>query len=358
MLHGIINVYKEAGYTSHDVVAKLRGIAGQKKIGHTGTLDPDAVGVLPVCLGKATKVCSILEETDKTYRATLLLGLTTDTEDVSGKTLTRQPVSVKEEEIEEIIMGFLGEYDQIPPMYSAKKINGRKLYELARQGIVVERKACRVHIKDITLEEIDLPRVIFSVTCSKGTYIRSLCRDIGEKAGCGACMESLTRTRVGRFTIDQAVTLSQLQDMKNQAMEEEGREGQEDRNPFSTILIPVDKIFDKLPMAIVDQEGNRLLYNGNPVPAALCSVRENPCSVREPLSSVREDPCSVKETPCRDLPTDQEPFKQITVGEDRSMDEKEKSRDRQIRLYDSAGAFIGIYKKEGDYLKPVKLFFC
>ena len=187
MLNGIINVYKEAGYTSHDVVAKLRGILGQKKIGHTGTLDPGAVGVLPVCLGKATKACSILEEHEKSYRATLLLGLTTDTEDSSGKILSENEVSVTGDEIRDIIMAFVGEYDQVPPMYSAKKIGGKKLYELARQGIVVERKACPVKILDIRLEEIQIPRVIFTVTCSKGTYIRSLCRDIGEKAGCGGC---------------------------------------------------------------------------------------------------------------------------------------------------------------------------
>ena len=159
MFNGVINVYKEPGFTSFDVVAKLRGILKQKKIGHTGTLDPDAEGVLVVCLGKATKLCEVLTDKDKSYEATLLLGKTTDTEDSSGKILTETKVNATEEEVEEVIYSFVGEYDQIPPMYSAIKVNGKKLYELARQGIEVEREPRRVQIHSIEILSIDLPYV-------------------------------------------------------------------------------------------------------------------------------------------------------------------------------------------------------
>ena len=202
MIHGIINVYKEKGFTSHDVVAKLRGIVGQKKIGHTGTLDPDATGVLPVCLGKATKLCDLLTDKNKTYEAVLLLGKTTDTQDITGEVLEEKSTeALTEEKVREAIEGFIGDYEQIPPMYSALKVNGKKLYELAREGKVIERKARPVKILDIQILEIDLPKVRMEVSCSKGTYIRTLCHDIGEKLGCGGCMESLIRTRVSTLSL-------------------------------------------------------------------------------------------------------------------------------------------------------------
>ena len=169
MIHGIINVYKEKGFTSHDVVAKLRGIVGQKKIGHTGTLDPDATGVLPVCLGKATKLCDLLTDKDKTYEAVMLLGMTTDTQDVTGRILEeRSTETLTADKVREVIESFIGDYDQIPPMYSALKVNGKKLYELAREGKVVERKARPVKILDIRIIEMNLPRVRMEVSCSKG----------------------------------------------------------------------------------------------------------------------------------------------------------------------------------------------
>lgn len=202
MINGIINVYKEAGFTSHDVVAKLRGILKQKKIGHTGTLDPDATGVLPVCLGKGTKLCDMLTNTDKTYEAVLELGITTDTQDISGRVLKQNEVSIHEDEIIECIEGFVGECMQIPPMYSALKVNGKKLYELAREGIEVERKPRKVVFREIEILDVSLPRITLKVTCSKGTYIRTLCNDIGEALGCGGCMKSLIRTRVGIFAIE------------------------------------------------------------------------------------------------------------------------------------------------------------
>ena len=179
MINGIVNIYKEKGYTSHDVVAVLRKVVGQKKIGHTGTLDPDATGVLPVCLGRATKVCELLTDHDKTYEALLLLGKTTDTQDISGEVLEeRDPGNLTEEEVRSCIESFIGEYDQIPPMYSALKVNGKKLYELAREGKTVERKSRKVQIHGIRILEMNLPHVRMEVDCSKGTYIRTLCHAV------------------------------------------------------------------------------------------------------------------------------------------------------------------------------------
>ena len=171
MLNGIINIYKEKGFTSHDVVAKMRGICRQKKIGHTGTLDPDATGVLPVCLGCGTKLCDMLTDKDKEYVTELLLGVTTDTQDVTGQVLTQNAVEVSEEQVKEAIMSFLGDYMQVPPMYSALKVNGKKLYELARAGKEVERQARPVKILDLEILEMNLPVVKIRVACSKGTYI-------------------------------------------------------------------------------------------------------------------------------------------------------------------------------------------
>ena len=171
-INGVINIYKEKGYTSHDVVAKLRGILHQKKIGHTGTLDPDAEGVLPVCLGRGTRLCDMLTDHEKEYEAVLLLGVVTDTQDTTGTVLHTSPVTVSEEEVKACIQSFIGEQMQIPPMYSALKVGGKKLYELAREGIEVERKPRPVCFHEIEILEMELPRVRIRVRCSKGTYIR------------------------------------------------------------------------------------------------------------------------------------------------------------------------------------------
>lgn len=181
MINGIINVYKEKGYTSFDVVAKLRGILKTKKIGHTGTLDPDAEGVLPVCLGKATKVCDLLTDKNKEYVAVMLLGKVTDTQDTTGTVLEEHLVEVTEEQVKEAVLSFTGEYMQVPPMYSALKVNGKKLCDLARAGVTVERQARPVQLYSIEIIKMELPRVCMRVRCSKGTYIRTLCQDIGEK---------------------------------------------------------------------------------------------------------------------------------------------------------------------------------
>lgn len=292
MINGIVNIYKEKGYTSHDVVAVLRKVVGQKKIGHTGTLDPDATGVLPVCLGRATKVCELLTDHDKTYEALLLLGKTTDTQDISGEVLEeRDPGDLTEEEVCSCIESFIGEYDQIPPMYSALKVNGKKLYELAREGKTVERKSRRVQIHGIRILEMNLPHVRMKVDCSKGTYIRTLCHDIGEKLQVGGCMEELERTKVGRFLKEDAVTLDEVRQKMEQG---EGAE----------LFTPLDQIFAELPAVTVTDAKAWMSYNGN------------------------------------DLP-------------ERFLLEKEEWTDGQeVRVYDSRKNFIGLYQ----YRAPKKLF--
>ena len=249
-MDGVLNIRKEKGYTSFDVVAKLRGILRMKKIGHTGTLDPEAEGVLPVVLGKATKLVDLLTEKQKTYEALLHLGLETDTQDMTGKVLREQPVNVTEEEVIAVIRSFLGEQQQIPPMYSALKVDGKKLYELAREGKTVERKPRTVHFYEIEIKKIELPYIRFSVTCSKGTYIRTLCHDIGQKLGCGGCMEELIRTRSGNFDLEDSMTLAQVEEaVKNGTIENR--------------VIRIGQVLKDYPEIFCIREGDRLLENGN-----------------------------------------------------------------------------------------------
>lgn len=250
MVNGIINIYKEAGFTSHDVVAKLRGIVKQKKIGHTGTLDPDATGVLPVCFGNATKLCDMLTDKSKEYEACMLLGVTTDTQDMSGKILTQNEMSCTEEEAREAVLSFVGGYDQVPPMYSALKVNGKKLYELARNGVEIERKPRHVEIPAIEIIECKLPEIRFRVSCSKGTYIRALCADIGDKLGCGAAMKSLVRTRVGGFRIEEAWKLSDVEKMVADGT-------------LLEHVVASDQVFMEHPKGKVKPEFEKALANGN-----------------------------------------------------------------------------------------------
>ena len=252
MINGVIVIRKEQGFTSHDVVAKMRGICGQKKIGHTGTLDPAATGVLPVCLGSGTKLCDMLADRDKEYVAELLLGVTTDTQDTTGTVLVEQAVKVTEDEVRKVCESFVGDYNQIPPMYSALKVGGKKLYELAREGKSVERQARPVRILELEILQIALPVVKMRVVCSKGTYIRTLCDDIGRALGCGGAMKSLERTRVGAFTLENAVTLGKLQQLK-------------DAGKLTGVVLPVDRIFDECPKLHVTEEFVRLLDNGNAI---------------------------------------------------------------------------------------------
>lgn len=252
MYNGVINIYKEAGYTSHDVVAKMRGMLRQKKIGHTGTLDPQAVGVLPVCLGSATKLCDMLSDKSKTYRAVMKLGIATDTQDIYGKVIVDNTNMLipDDDTIEKTIMSFVGEYAQIPPMYSALKVNGKKLYELAREGIEIERKPRNVTINNIKIHDISGDEVTFTVDCSKGTYIRTLCNDIGDKLMISACMKSLCRTRVSVFEDKDAITLDELQNII-------------DEGNINDYVVPVDKIFDELCMIKTTSYTDRFINNGN-----------------------------------------------------------------------------------------------
>lgn len=254
-MDGIINIYKEPGFTSHDVVAKLRGILHQKKIGHTGTLDPDASGVLPVCCGKATKVCGLLSDRDKTYHAVCQLGIETDTQDISGKILRKCDIKeITEAGITGCVEKFKGSIMQVPPMYSALKVNGKKLYELAREGKTVDRKPRQVNILSIEVSGINLDNGTFAmdVTCSKGTYIRTLCHDIGISLGTAAAMASLVRTRVSVFKIEDAITLGEVQYMA-------------DNNPekLREYFMAVDALFPGYKKVQIKSSFSSCLSNGN-----------------------------------------------------------------------------------------------
>ena len=297
MINGVINVYKEAGFTSHDVVAKMRGICGQKKIGHTGTLDPQATGVLPVCLGSGTKLCDMLADRDKEYIAQLLLGIRTDTQDITGQILEEKEVIVSKEEIQKTILGFVGAYQQVPPMYSALKVDGKKLYELARAGKEIERAARLVMLHEIEILDMQPPKVTFRVLCSKGTYIRTLCDDIGKKLGCGGTMASLKRTRVGEFRIEAALTLGRLQQLR-------------DAGALDDCVRGVDDCFSECPKLHVVKAYQKLIDNGNAFYPA------------------------------------------------QTMEKVTYPQDTWVRIYNEAGRFYGIYAYEENkhWYKPVKMF--
>ncbi len=261
-MDGIVVVNKEKGYTSHDVVNVVRRIFHQKKVGHTGTLDPDATGVLPVCLGKATKTCDMLTFSDKCYKARVRLGITTDTQDISGEVLCEKDVSVSEKELLDAVECFKGKISQIPPMYSALKVNGQKLCDLARKGIEVERKPREITVYSIEMSDFDGICFSLDVHCSKGTYIRTICHDIGEKLGCGAVMTELERTKSSVFDIDMAHTLDELK-----ALAEE--------NNLENALVPVDYVFSHYPKIIVNETVKKRLCNG-----AFCTVTNPPATYR------------------------------------------------------------------------------
>ena len=243
-MNGIVNIYKPLGITSHGVVNKIRKILNIKKVGHTGTLDPDAEGVLPICIGKGTKLAGLLTDADKSYRAVIKLGVVTDTQDASGEIISTSDKTISEEEFNSAVKSFIGKIMQIPPMYSALKVNGRKLCDLARQGIEIERKPREINIFDIKLSEFNGETAILDVTCSKGTYIRTLCHDIGQKLGCGAIMQSLIRTGSGRFKIGESVSLNDFE-----------------INPEKYIISP-DKMFLDLPEFIANEKQTKDIKNG------------------------------------------------------------------------------------------------
>jgi len=328
MFDGVLNVYKEKGYTSHDVVARLRGILGQKKIGHTGTLDPGAEGVLPVCLGKATRLCDMVTDKQKTYRAVLLLGKETDTQDIWGTVLREQQVEtsgIGEAAVRQAVMGFVGEYAQIPPMYSALKVGGKKLYELARAGREVERRPRQVFIYNIGIESIELPRVTMAVCCSKGTYIRTLCHDIGARLGCGGCMEALVRIQAGRFKLEDSLTLAEIENLR-------------DQGALDGHIISIEDMFSHYPAGMTAPQWDHLLHNGNPLKAGQVAWREHG---RKPGTEAKE-----KGGPAQNG-NGGGPFP-AGAGDGACF-----------RIYDSRGRFIGIYQWEqaGSRLKPQKLFF-
>jgi len=292
-LIGVINIYKEKGITSHDVVNIVRKSLDNIKTGHTGTLDPEAEGVLPICIGKATKIADYIASDIKEYRAELLLGVSTSTQDITGEVLKKSDVDIDFELIKKTIMSFIGEYWQIPPMYSAIKVNGRRLYEIAREGKEIQRKKRLVNIFDITLNSLNSDRVDFTVLCSKGTYIRTLCSDIGEKLGCGGCMASLVRTKSGRFCLEDSI---KIDDFIKIASEDK----------INEILISIDNVLYDYPKIVVCEAGSKYLYNGNKI--------------------------SINFT-----------------------DKKVFVENKKALVYDSCGKIVGIYQSYGDYIKPLTM---
>jgi len=359
MHHGMLTVYKEAGYTSSDAVARLRGILRMRKIGHTGTLDPDAVGVLPMCLGNATRICELIADREKEYVAVMRLGVQTDTQDMSGEILreipeedipaillqrncgrdvdklsveedsedakasintevkTRMNPSADETQIEKIqkiqsrireaAAAFVGEIDQIPPMYSAVKVNGKRLYDMARKGITVERKPRRITIYALEIEKVELPLVTMRIRCSKGTYIRTLCEDLGNALGTGAAMQSLIRTRVGQFTLDQARTLDELEHLAKTKPEE-----------LLPLIRPVDSFFADIPAAACTPDALRLLKNGNVL--TLQQLH---------FLSAEEDP--------------QREYRTVDTFDTSSLPGIDPG-EKVIRIYDADGFFYGLYR--------------
>lgn len=301
-INGIINVYKEKGYTSFDVVAILRGIIGIRKIGHTGTLDPDATGVLPVCLGKGTKVVGFLTNKKKSYRAVFETGYTTDTQDISGSVIKRFEGITSLEQVKEELEKFVGDYQQTPPMYSALKYNGKKLYELARKGITIKREPRLVVIHKIEqIQQIDETHFSFEVTCSKGTYVRTLIYDLGLILNVGATLSELERTAVEPFMLKDALTLDEIRKL-------------ESINELSNYIHKIDSIFYSYGELIVSTNYDKALYNGNELPISLINSK----------------------------------YDKIDL-------------DLRIRVYDSHKQFIGIYKtvlrKDVMILKIEKMFY-
>lgn len=246
-MNGIVIVDKPAGWTSQDVVSKLRGVFKTRRIGHGGTLDPMATGVLPVFVGRATRAVEFFEHAEKTYIATLRLGISTDTEDITGNILEERPVSVTRDMLEQALAPFRGEISQVPPMYSAIKVNGQKLYELARKGREVQRQSRKVTIFCLECEGFDGREAKLLVHCSKGTYIRTLCKDIGESLGCGGCMASLRRVSAGAYTEENAVALATLV-------------AEEDPEKY---LLSTDSIFAQYPAVVLTENQEKRCRNGN-----------------------------------------------------------------------------------------------
>ncbi len=309
-MNGIINVLKPSGMTSFDVVAHLRQVLGIRKIGHAGTLDPLAAGVLPVCIGRATKAIEFLIDKDKHYRAELTLGVTTDTQDSSGKVLTMVIPDCSDEKIATAVNSFAGKYLQLPPMYSALRVNGKRLYELARDGIEIGRQHREVEVYSVQVQAIDRMegiKVLFDVHCSKGTYIRTLCADIGKHLGCGGHMSFLLRKRAGSFDISEAYTLEELYIRQK-------------NGEFQAVLLGTDTIFYNIPDYTLDENSEKKFRNGMHIPVSVNLVPD-------------DGSC---------------------------QDSKNNKGDSFIRVYSATGEFIalGTVKRsvDGTYLKAKKFF--
>ncbi|MBR1443350.1 MAG: tRNA pseudouridine(55) synthase TruB [Firmicutes bacterium] len=293
-LCGIINIYKEKGYTSHDVVNIVRKKLNRVKTGHTGTLDPDACGVLPICIGKATKTAEYIASDIKRYMAVLTLGAFTTTQDISGEIIQSFDVNCNENEIINAVESFRGDILQTPPMYSAIKINGKKLYELAREGKTIERKKRKVTIYDIrVLEFKDKRNIVIDVICSKGTYIRTLCNDIGEKLGCGGFMSELTRTRTGNFYIEDSIKLAEFSEKA-------------DLGKIEDILMPIEDVMPDMKKAKAASAADKYVINGNKINLSY-------------------------------------------------LDRKDIDDGENFFVYKNDGKLVGIYKKENEFAKPVTM---
>ena len=250
--NGVIILNKPRGSSSHRMVSIVLRALYMKKIGHTGTLDPGATGVLPILVGTATRASDLLTAQDKRYRATVLLGTVTDTLDTDGEVIAENPVNAAEADIRRSVSAFVGNIEQLPPMFSAVQVGGQRLYHLARQGIEIERKPRSVTIYSIEILSIDIPRVTIDVHCSKGTYIRTLAADIGDKLGCGACIESLTRTQSGDFLIENSVTPEQLSELS-------------EKGEAESVIIPTDKLFPDYEAVQLDKKRADRVKNGVPI---------------------------------------------------------------------------------------------
>ena len=263
--NGILNINKPEGWTSQDVVAKLRRRLHIRRVGHTGTLDPMATGVLPVCFGKATRIIEYYDDDFKTYEAEMKLGMVTDTLDITGTVLETKPVDVSEDDVIQTIDSFRGWITQIPPKYSALKVNGKPLYKYAREGVEVEIKSRKIYVEDIQPVEVNLGenRILFRVTCSKGTYIRTICDDIGKKLGCGGTMTSLQRTQSGCFRVEDARTLPEILEMTDEELER--------------CVIPMDETLVHLGrIELKSMESVPFYYNGREIDTGYVNVLASP----------------------------------------------------------------------------------
>lgn len=299
-MDGVINIYKEKGCTSHDVVAQLRKILRTKKVGHTGTLDPEAEGVLPICIGKATKLSAMITEGTKGYETVLRFGKTTTTGDHTGETLQEFKYTFNEEDVVHAVHAFVGEYMQVPPMYSAIKVKGKKLYELAREGKTIEREPRKVYIHHIEILELLPPDAVkLRVICSKGTYIRTLCEDIGMKLGYGGHMDGLVRIKSGDFSIKSSMKIEDIVELK-------------ENDNLESAFISIEEILKKYTEVVVCEDKDKLLLNGNKID----------------LSDLKQS------------------------KENLSLDDK-------VRMYTSNHVFVGLYEvvlRHGAYcLKPFKI---